>query len=160
MISQLINKAIEYDKGDPRRICHFMKVYSFAKTIGQLEKIDEQTQEILEISSILHDIGIHLCEQKYNSTAGKFQEIEGSNIARSMLKEFSLTEEIINRVCFLIAHHHTYTSIDSTDYQILVEADFLVNIFEDNLNREQIISIRNKVFKTQSGINLLNNMFL
>ena len=68
--------------------------------------------------------------------------------------------EIINRVCFLIGHHHSYSQIDGIDYQILVEADFLVNIYEDNMNESQIKSIRNKIFKTKSGISIIDSMYL
>ena len=31
----------------------------------------------------------------------------------------------------LLSINHTYNNIDEIDYQILVEADFLVNIMED-----------------------------
>lgn len=39
---------------------------------------------------------------------------------------------------YLVGHHHTYKDIDGLDYQILVEADFLVNYFEDGLDKEHI----------------------
>lgn len=32
-INEVIFAAIEYDKGDPRRIQHFIKVHSFASAI-------------------------------------------------------------------------------------------------------------------------------
>lgn len=67
---------------------------------------------------------------------------------------------VIDRVCWLIAHHHIYTDINDNDYQILVEADFLVNAFEDNLPSKAILSFKDKVFKTDSGTNMLNNMYL
>ena len=37
---------------------------------------------------------------------------------------------MIRRVEYLVGHHHTYKDIDGLDYQILVEADFLVNILK------------------------------
>ena len=77
-----------------------------------------------------------------------------------MLNELNIFQEIINRVCFLIGHHHSYSQIDGIDYQILVEADFLVNIYEDNMNESQIKSIRNKIFKTKSGISIIDSMYL
>ena len=98
--------------------------------------------------------------KKYNSTAGDLQEIEGPPIAEKMLNELNILQEIINRVCFLIGHHHSYSQIDGIDYQILVEADFLVNIYEDNMNESQIKSIRNKIFKTKSGISIIDSMYL
>lgn len=160
MISAIINKAIDYDKGDPRRIQHFLKVHSYAKTIGELENIEDKTLEILEIAAVLHDIGIHTCEEKYNNSAGNYQEIEGPAIAKDILMNFDIPHNVIDRVCFLVGHHHTYSAIDGIDYQILVEADFLVNIYEDDMNINQITSIKQKIFKTRTGIDFLSKMFL
>ena len=56
-------------------------------------------------------------------------------------------------------HHHTYNQIDGLDFQILVEADFLVNIFEDKMNVDQIASIRKQYFKTKTGIELLQSVY-
>jgi hypothetical protein len=92
-----------------------------------MEQLPKQTQHILETAAILHDIGIHLSEKKYNSSAGKYQEIEGPAPAREMLTSLHYGETVIDRVCYLIAHHHTYINVDGIDYQLLIEADFLVN---------------------------------
>ena len=37
MHERLLTAAIEYDKGDPKRIQHFIKVHSFARLIGKQE---------------------------------------------------------------------------------------------------------------------------
>lgn len=158
--SIVINEMISYYANDPRRINHFLKVYSFSKSIGELENLDEETQYILEISAIMHDIGIKISEEKYNSSAGNYQEIEGPPVARKMLEKLGFDEKIIERVCFLIGHHHTYSKIDSIDYQILVEADFLVNIYEDEIKQDSIISIKDKYFKTKSGTNFLEKLYM
>lgn len=159
-ISKVIQKAIEYDKGDPRRINHFLKVYSFAKTIGECEGLDERTQNILEISAVLHDIGIHEGERKHSSSSGEFQQLEGPPIAKEILNELEVEDDVIERVCFLIAHHHTYNMVDGVDYQILIEADFLVNIYEDEMKEPQIKSICEKIFKTPTGKEFLQNLFI
>lgn len=158
-VNQVIQAMIEYYTGDPRRIHHFMKVYGFAKTIGEMEHLDDKTQEMLEVTAVIHDIGIKISEEKYQSSAGNYQQIEGPAIAEKMLTELGYSEEFITRSCYLIAHHHTYNDMDGLDYQILVEADFLVNIFEDNISEERILSIRDKIFRTKSGILLLNECF-
>ena len=59
----------------------------------------------------------------------------------------------------LIGHHHTYDQIDGIDYQILVEADFLVNLAEEQSSKETIESVKNKIFKTKTGIWLINKIF-
>lgn len=45
------------------------------------------------------------------------------------------------------------------DYQILVEADFLVNIYEGNMDKDKIISIKNNICRTKTGIEILDTMF-
>jgi hypothetical protein len=62
-------------------------------------------------------------------------------------------------VSYLVGHHHTYSGIDGADYQILVEADFLVNLYEDSLPREAIMSVYNRIFKTETGRKLCGTIF-
>ena len=160
LTDDLIIRMIEFDKGDPKRIQHFIKVYELSHVIGIKERLDEKTQNILDIASILHDIGIRPSEEKYGRCDGKLQEIEGPAYAIKLLSEFEdILKETADRVCFLIAHHHTYDQVDNIDYQILLEADFLVNALEDRLDKTAIISFRDKIFKTKTGIHLLNTMF-
>lgn len=156
----IMNQMIAYFQGDVRRINHALKVYGLAKSIAEIEKVPAATQTIVETAAILHDIGIKLSEQKYNSAAGTYQEIEGPPIVAALLREFNLPAEMIDRICFLIGHHHTYSKIEGVDFQILVEADFLVNIFEDDMKPKQIQVIRNKYFKTAAGKALLESMYL
>jgi len=158
--SIIINEMISYYAKDPRRVNHFLKVFSFAKSIGELEKLNEDTQNILEVAAITHDIGIKISEEKYSSSAGNYQEIEGPPVAREMLSKFKFDDKIIDRVCFLIGHHHTYNKMDGIDYQILIEADFLVNIYEDEIKIPQIKTIKEKYFKTKSGTEFLINLYL
>jgi HD superfamily phosphodiesterase len=158
--STIINEMIKYYAKDPRRVNHFLKVFSFAKSIGELEGINQETQEILEVAAIMHDIGIKVSEEKYNSSAGNYQEIEGPPVAREMLSKFNFDEKFIDRICYLIGHHHTYSKVDGIDYQILIEADFLVNIYEDEIKADQIEIIKEKYFKTKAGIDFLINLYL
>ena len=156
----VIHKMILFDKGDARRIQHFLKVYLFSAMIGKLEGLPPEQQEILEIASILHDIGILPAEKKYGVSNGKLQEEEGPVYARALLQETGgYTPAFIDRVCFLIAHHHTYEGVDGLDWQILLEADFLVNSFEKNLPEKAIKKFRATVFKTKSGTAMLNNQY-
>lgn len=157
---QLILKMIDFNKGDAKRIQHFIKVYEYAHLIGKLEGLDEKVQKILDIASIMHDIGIRPSEEKYGRCDGKLQEQEGPDYARKMLEGFPMvTREETDRVCYLIGHHHTYTGVEGEDYRILLEADFLVNAYEDELSTESVCTFRDNVFRTQTGLELLNRMY-
>jgi len=154
-----IKAMIEYYSKDARRINHFIKVFGFAKTIGNAEGLEPFLQELLEIAAITHDIGIKNSEDKYNSSSGHYQQIEGPPAAAQLLTKLDFEQELIDRVCWLIGHHHTYQNIEGIDYQILVEADFLVNIYEDNMSQESIASVREKIFKTKTGLFLLDSLY-
>lgn len=157
---KLIEKMMEYYAGDPKRVQHFLKVYEFAKLIGESESLDTETMHILRTAAIVHDIGIKISEEKYGSSNGKYQEKEGPAVAEPMLLALGYDEAVIDRVLFLIAHHHTYNEIEGLDYQILVEADFLVNLFEDGSNREAAQKVQKNIFKTNTGTKYLSDLFL
>ena len=155
----LITEMIRYYAGDPKRIQHFIKVYTFAKMIGEKEKLPAGEQFILETAAIVHDIGIKPAEEKFGQCGGKLQEKEGPAAAQKLLTALGYPEKVIARVCYLVGHHHTYDGIDGMDYQILVEADFLVNLYEDGVSGEAVERAGEKIFRTKSGRDILETMF-
>ena len=158
-ISEIMEKMIAFSKGNIHDINHFMCVWTYAKTIGELENLDQETQYILEVAAITHDIACPFCREKYGNTNGKYQEKEGMPIVKEFLADTGMSEAQIERVAYLVGHHHTYTDIDGMDYQILVEADFLVNILEDGLAKEAALQAYQNIFKTESGKNICQEMF-
>lgn len=159
-VARLMKAMIEYDRGDAMRIHHLLKVHDLVATIGRLENLDDATLEVAEAAAVVHDIGIHLSERKYGSSNGKYQEKEGPGEARLLLKRVGgYTSEEIDRICYLVGHHHTYSHIDGLDYQILVEADWLVNIYEDGLSQEAVNRVRANIFKTPTALHLLDALY-
>lgn len=159
MLNKLHLAMIKLYRGDAKRMQHFCKVHSYAKLIAENENMDKKDLFILETAALTHDIGIHLCEEKYGNCNGKLQEKEGPAIAKKLLQELGFAGDISERVQYLIAHHHTYDKIDGMDYQILVEADFLVNIMEDNLSKEAASHAYHTIFKTECGKQICRDMF-
>lgn len=159
MLNKLHLAMIKLYRGDAKRIQHFCKVHSYAKLIAENEDMDKKDLFILEAAALTHDIGIHVCEEKYGNCNGKLQEKEGPAIAKKLLQELGFAEDVSERVQYLIAHHHTYDKIDGMDYQILVEADFLVNIMEDNLSKEAASHAYHTIFKTECGKQICRDMF-
>ncbi len=158
-IAKVAQAMMEKNSGDIRRIEHSLKVYGWALQLGINESIDEKTLEILEISALLHDVGIHVAEKKYGHSTSQYQELEGPPVAREILTTLGYAPEIIERVCYIISKHHTFTAIDHIDFQLLVEADFLVNSAEDQLSKNQILNFAKNVYKTESGFNYLKLLF-
>lgn len=124
-IAEIMAKMIRMADGNMRDIDHFIRVWTYAKTIGELEHLDASTQFILEAVAITHDIACPLCRKKYGNTNGKLQEKEGVALVASFFADTDCTREQIERVKYLVGHHHTLKEIDGLDYQILIEADYL-----------------------------------
>jgi len=160
MLNKLHMAMIELYKGDSRRIQHFCKVHSYARLIAKMENVDYKTLFIIETAALTHDIGIHTCEEKYGECGGRLQEKEGPALAKELLERLGFETDISERVQYLIAHHHTYSNIDGIDYQILVEADFLVNMYEDGVSKDAVLKAYNNIFKTKYGKYICKDMFL
>ena len=159
-IEELALAMIDYNNGDPKRIQHTTKVHAYASMIGKCEGLDEDTLFILESAALVHDIGIRASEKKYGHQNGKLQEQEGPAIAREMLTRLGcFTDHQIERICWLVGHHHTYHVCEDLDYQILIEADFLVNLFEDEESPNAIRAVRKNIFRTESGTRMLETMY-
>ncbi len=159
-ISRILVKMIDYSAGNRKDINHLMKVHSYARIIGKGEGLSEKLQKITEIAAIVHDIACPLCRNKYGNTNGKYQEAEGPALTESFLADTGLTREEIARIAYLVGHHHTYEGVEGLDYQILLEADYLVNADESGYSRENILHMRDTVFQTKTGTALLESIYL
>ena len=160
IVAAATQKMIEFYRGNLHDVNHFLKVWSFARTIGELEGLDSHTQELLELTAVVHDIACPLCREKYGDANGRHQELESPPLVENFLKDLPVSRADLDRISWLVAHHHTYTNIDGPDYQILLEADFLVNAGESGYTRQMIEAFRRRVFRTPSGTRLLDSIYL
>ena len=158
-ISQLTEKMIAFSNGNLHDVNHFMKVWGFARTIGALEGLDPETLFILEAAAVVHDIACPLCRVKYGNTQGKHQEEESPALLEAFFQDTDLTERQKSRIVFLVSHHHTCTGVDGMDWQILLEADYLVNAHESAYSAENILNTRRALFRTGSGLRLLDSLY-
>lgn len=159
VIAAIAKSMIAYPGSTRHDAAHLLKVWAYARSIGELEALDKRTQLTLEIAALTHDIACPLCRQKYGSAAAPLQEKEGESLVRALLEDFPLDAEVIDRVAFLVAHHHTLDAIDAPDYQILIEADYLVNADESCYSVDSICAFLDHHFKTQTGKKLLLSLY-
>ncbi|MCX7921304.1 MAG: HD domain-containing protein [Clostridia bacterium] len=159
---EVVKKMKEIFGSDERRINHALKVLRFSEQILLEENMSGDIEKIVCITAILHDIGIHEAERKYNSNSGNYQEIEGPPIARSIMEELDIDTETMDRVCYIIGGHHTASKNNGVDFQIIWEADLLVNIEEDGLavDNPKLKGIIDKNFKTSSARKLAESLYL
>jgi hypothetical protein len=160
---RILDAMIRYNGSDLRRINHAIKVWGYACAIAEREaaggNCDERTRTIVSYAAILHDIGIHEAERKHGSSAGNFQELEGPAVAKGVLEGIQLDADILDRVLYLIGNHHSYAKIDGTDFRILVEADFIVNIDEDGMDGKAVAAAKERIFRTTGGTALLDVLY-
>lgn len=58
----------------------------------------------------------------------------------------------VNRVAYLVGHHHRPEQINGIDYQILIEADYIVNASENGYRQQAIRSFMEHTMKTVFGV--------
>lgn len=145
---------------DPKMIPHTEDVFRFAEMIAQDLGIQGKERRIIELSALLHDVGIVEAFRKYGSREGKYQHIEGPPLARFIMEQEKEEEEVIDRVAFLVGHHHDFTCVDGLDFQILIEADMLVNLADERWSREKLAQFIPDFFKTRKGRELAEEKYL
>ena len=138
----------------------FSRSGQWQKQLENWESLDRQTQEILELSAIVHDISCPLCREKYGNTNGKNQELESPPLVEAFFEGLPVGRGDVERISWLAAHHHTYTDINGIDHRILLEADFLVNADESGYKPSAVASAKKNIFKTAAGTRLLESMYL
>jgi len=144
---------------DARRIDHAKKVTGYAERIMADEGGDP---DIIIGAGVLHDIGIHEAERKYGSAAGHLQEREGPPVARGMLEGLGITPDAIDEICDIIAHHHSPGTLRTTNFKVLCDADWLVNLADeyDIRDRDKLGVIIGRVFLTETGRRLARERYL
>lgn len=160
IVALSVKKMIEFYDGNLHDIEHFLKVWSMAKTIGELEELDSHTQMILELAAVVHDISCPVCREKYGNTNDKNQELESPPLVEAFFEGLALSRADIERISWLVAHHHTYTNVDGPDHQILLEADYLVNAGESGYSKSAVERAKARVFRTAAGTRLLDSIYL
>jgi putative nucleotidyltransferase with HDIG domain len=156
---KLINQMKNIFGKDQKRIEHALAVLDYAEQIQNVEGGDPL---IVRAAAILHDIGIHQAEQKYGSSAGKYQEIEGPPIAREILDKLNIQAETIAHICKIIANHHSSREIDTIEFKIVWDADQIVNLpeYSSGANNEKLQEIIDKRFKTDEGSRIASELFV
>ncbi|MBT8398695.1 MAG: HD domain-containing protein [Gemmatimonadetes bacterium] len=145
-----------------RMVDHTMTVLGHALEISSEEGGDAL---VVRASAILHDIGIPRAREVHGSSSGQYQEVEGPPIARDILNKHGVAPEAVDHICGIVANHHTAHDaeiIETVEFQILWEADWLVNFpgrHRDKSVAEKEAAIE-EIFRTKKGKLLARQMFL
>ena len=102
-IAQILAKMIAYSGGNLHDINHLICVWTYAKTIGELEGLEQETQTTLEIAAITHDIACPLCRDKYGDTNGKHQKLESLPLMEAFFEGLPVGRGGVERISWLAA---------------------------------------------------------
>jgi len=159
-LKELLEKALKDTFGDDeRRIDHARRVFEYAQAILKEEGGDET---VVFAAALLHDVGITVAERLHNSSAGSHQERYGPPLAREIMERLDMAPDVVDHVCDIIADHHSGKKMDTPEFRILWDADWLVNIPDefDLDDTEKIARIIERVFKTDTGRETAIRLFL
>jgi HD superfamily phosphodiesterase len=149
----------KYFGTDFKRVQHAINVARYAE---QILKMEGGNPLVVMGAAYLHDIGIHEAEKKYGNPSGPYQEMEGPTIAKEILERLGVQKEMMDEICDIIGHHHSPREEETLNFQILYEADCLVNLEEEeNLkDRKELEDLIEKVFRTVTGKQLAEKRYL
>ena len=150
-----------YFRTDFKRIGHAGKVARYAEQIGKLEKAN---LAVVLCAAYLHDIGIKNAEEKYNSSAAEYQELEGPPVARDLMEELGAKKELVDEVCEMIGHHHHPGKDESLNFKVLYDADMLANMVEckdrKGVENSEFMAKLDRLFLTPSGNSLAKEVLM
>lgn len=152
LVDSLISAMKQKFGEDQKRIAHALMVLERAQEIMIKEGGEPR---VVLAAAVLHDIGIHEAERKYNSTAGRYHQKEGPPVAREILSTLGAGEALIGEVCDIVGHHHHPRDEETLSFKIVYDADLIVNLEEHQkdreIEREKLSEIVEKKMLTDSG---------
>ena len=132
----------QFHDGDPEKVQHFVRVYTLAKSIGELEKLSDEEQYVLELAAVVHDV-----------------DGDRIPIVRDILRECGVSEASAMRVCHMVENTENYEHIGTLDHQILIEAKMIVDFKEQNTPINDIVRKAEDIFITNTGKLFLKRAF-
>ena len=142
-INRVALKMKTYHHGDAGKIQHFVRVYTLAKTIGELERLSDEEQEYLELAAVVHNV-------------------EGDDpvpTVRDILKSCGVEDDVNMHVCHIVENMDNYDHVGSLDHQIFIEARSIVEFKENETSADEIVSFAEKRFITNYGRMFLKRAF-
>lgn len=141
-VNRVALRMKQYYHGDMDMVQHFVRVYTLAKSIGELEHLSDEEQFDLELAAVVHNV-------------------EGDRIpvVRDILRECGVTEAAAMKVCHMVENTENYEHIGTLDHQILIEAKLIVDFKEQNIPEKEIIRKAEDLFLTNTGKLFLKRAF-
>jgi len=88
--------------------------------------------------------------------------MEGPPVAREILEGLEIARAAVDYVCRIINNIHSPRDIDTPEFRIVWDADWLTSIPEqyDRTDKAHMSELIEKVFRTDSGKGIAQRLFL
>ncbi|MBQ3264834.1 MAG: hypothetical protein IJH07_03565 [Ruminococcus sp.] len=141
-VQRVALKMKQHHRGDMEKTQHFVRVYTLAKSIGELENLNVEEQYSLELAAVVHNV-------------------EGDRVpaVRDILLGCDIAEDIAMKVCHMVENIENYEHIRTLEHQILIEAKLIVDFKEHNTPEKEIIRKAEDIFITNTGKLFLKRAF-
>ena len=158
-VSDAIVKLLLEGGGTPHDDEHFMKVWGYAHAIGMSEGLPERVQLSLEYAAVVHDIACPSLRKETGRCDARLQAERGGAMAVEFFRGSGLPPDLVERIVFLVSHHHTYEGVSGMDWRILIEADCIANAVEQGLALPEAALMYERHFRTRTGRAVMRAVF-
>lgn len=98
-----------------------------------------------------------MVQSQYRRSDSRSQESD--SLIKAFFADVDLAESQTDRISHVVGHHHTYEGVNGRDWQILLEADYIVNASENGYTKENIRNFLNRHARTIAGKRLIQEVF-
>lgn len=147
----LLKDALCYEQGHPRRTQHILKVYALVKLLGECADLPSEQQQILQAAAILHDIAIKYCKEHCGGNACQENQRKAApSLVRDFLHRAHYPDEWEAHILQLVLDHHCYDEREDPLLQLLIEADLMVNCWEQPPTPQKLQDMQ-QLFVSKAG---------
>ena len=109
----------------------------------------------MQAAAILHDVTIKYCKEHYNGDASQNNQKQVVSIlVTRFLESANYLPSYVPKIIELVNCHHDYDKPKNKLLQLLMEADLIVNCYENRPDHKKAEYIK-KIFQTDGGKELL-----
>lgn len=161
-VQQTMKRMIDYYAAcDSTQIAHTLCVHEYTRMLAMRERYDERKRGLLEIAALLHDIGCPSAKWKYGDSLPIHQQQEGMCIAADWFASDPswLDTQEAQWVVDVVGAHHNAVQAEVLGFEVLYEADLIVNLFEGYYPVDYADVYYHKMVRTKSGKQLFRQLF-
>ena len=161
-VQQAMKRMIDYYAAcDSTQIAHTLFVHEYTRMLSMREGYDERKRGLLEIAALLHDIGCPSAKWKYGDSQPIHQQQEGMCIAADWFASDPswLDTQEAQWIVDVVGAHHNAVKAEALGFEVLYEADLIVNLFEGYYPVDYADVYYHKMVRTKSGKQLFRQLF-